>query len=229
MRRAIAVGVATILLGVPETLAANPWPPESGQQSPSLSEAAPRPWKDAGADGYTVVVIAAGAVIAVIAANVLTGGMLTPILTFGAPAATATAAAAIVPSASAAGVGMGPLLVAVPAAALATMGMMMPAATIGAAAPTAGAAAATGAAGSAAGGAGLGMGIGATVEMSFMVAAPTALASVGQPLHEALRDGYTTPSVLFAAFGESAKRAGTMILESGAYIGSAASSWWSGR
>jgi hypothetical protein len=62
-------------------------------------------------------------------------------------------------------------------------------------------------------------------EVLFVAAVP-ALASVGGPVDAALRDGYSTPTVLLEAFGESASRAGSMIVSAGSYIGSTASAWW---
>ena len=232
MRRVIAAGVVAISLTLPATVAAGSMLPEAGPQS-SLSQMAPRPWRDAGADSFTVVAVAAGAVVGVIVANYLSGGMITPILAFGtaaAPGAALGTGAVAAPAAAGIGVGMGSLLVATPAA-MASMGMMTP--LIGAAAPSAaataggGVAAAGAAAGSSVGGAGLGMGLGMGAEMTVMVAAPTTMASVGEPIDRALRDGYTTPTVLLAAIGESAGRAGTMILHSADYLGTTVNAWLS--
>jgi hypothetical protein len=64
-------------------------------------------------------------------------------------------------------------------------------------------------------------------EVLFVAAVP-ALASVGGPVDTALRDGYTTPTMLFQAFEESASRAGSLIVTAGNYVGSAASSWLNG-
>ena len=230
MRRVIAAGVVAISLTLPATVAAGSMLPEAGPQS-SLSQMAPRPWRDAGADSFTVVAVAAGAVAGVIVANYLSGGMITPILAFGtaaAPSATLGTAAAAAPAAAGIGLGMGTLFVATPAA-MASMGMMTP--LVGAAAPAAaataggGVAAAGAAAGSSLGGAGLGMGLGMGAEMTVMVAAPTTMASVGEPIDRALRDGYTTPAVLLATIGESAGRAGTMILHSADYVGTTVNAW----
>jgi hypothetical protein len=64
-------------------------------------------------------------------------------------------------------------------------------------------------------------------EVLFAAAVP-ALVSVGGPVDAALRDGYTTPSTLLAAFEESASRAGSMIGAAGSYVGSATSAWLNG-
>jgi hypothetical protein len=234
MRRAIAVGAVAIALTMSETVAAESMRPEAGPQ-PSLSQMAPQPWRDAGADSFRVVAVAAGAVVGVIVANYLSGGLITPILAFGTaatPSATLGTAAAATPAAAGIGLGMGSLFVAAPAA-MASMGMMTP--LIGAAAPAtvatagSGVAAAGAAAGSSLGGAGLGMGLGMGAEMTVMVAAPTTMANVGEPIDRALRDGYTTPTVLLAAIGESADRAGTMILHSADYLGTTVNGWLSAQ
>ena len=64
-------------------------------------------------------------------------------------------------------------------------------------------------------------------EMILVAGAP-ALVSVGGPVDAALRDGYTTPTVLLEAFGESASRAGSMIVAAGSYVSSTASAWLNG-
>jgi len=51
--------------------------------APSLSPMVPMPRDEAGVNGYRIVAIAAGALVGVVAANFLTGGMITPILAFG--------------------------------------------------------------------------------------------------------------------------------------------------
>jgi hypothetical protein len=55
---------------------------------------------------------------------------------------------------------------------------------------------------------------------------PAVLYSVGQPVDAALRDGYTTPSTLAAAFAESGRRAGAIVVDAGAYVGATAGDWW---
>src|SRR5262245_27160596 len=116
MREATAVGIGTLLLGVSGSLAGEAPIPALPPQPASLSEAAPLPWRDRGADGYHVAAIAAGTVAVVIAANILTGGMITPVFTLGGPAAATATASAGAASASGIGVGAGALLVAAPAA-----------------------------------------------------------------------------------------------------------------
>src|SRR5262245_30387135 len=126
MRRAIVAGIGMVFLGVPGALAGDRLFPDVSRQPPSLSQAAPQPWHDAGAGGYRVAVIAAGAAVGVIAANFLTGGLITPLLTLGGgPAAAAVTANAAAPAAAGIGLGAGALLVAAPAA-MASMGMMTP-------------------------------------------------------------------------------------------------------
>jgi hypothetical protein len=71
----------------------------------------------------------------------------------------------------------------------------------------------------------LGMGF----DMVVMAAAPTAMTSVGAPVDAALRDGYATPEVLVRAFGESASRAGSLVVATGTYLGSTVSTWWDGK
>jgi hypothetical protein len=169
MRRAIATGIVAAFLAMPGAVAAEPMAVSVDGAPLSLSQMAPRPWHDAGVDSLRVVAIAAGTVVGVVAANYLTGGMITPLLAFG----TTAPAAAAAPAATGIGLGMGSLMVAAPAA-MASMGVMTP--LLGAAAPsvaaTAGAGAATaGAAGaSSLGGTSLGVGLGMGAEMSVMVA-----------------------------------------------------------
>jgi hypothetical protein len=57
-------------------------------QAPSLSESVPMPrLQEPGMNGYRLIAIAAGAVVGVIAINYMTGGLITPILTYGSGAA----------------------------------------------------------------------------------------------------------------------------------------------
>ena len=55
---------------------------------------------------------------------------------------------------------------------------------------------------------------------------PAVLYSVGQPIDAALRDGYTTPSTLAAAFAESGRRAGEIAVDAGSYVGTTVAGWW---
>jgi hypothetical protein len=55
---------------------------------------------------------------------------------------------------------------------------------------------------------------------------PATVLSVGQPVDAALRDGYTTPSTLAAAFVESGRRAEVMVLNAGTYVGETVGAWW---
>src|SRR3954451_394999 len=50
---------------------------------PSLSPMVPMPREAAGVSGYRVIAIAAGTVVGLVAANFLTGGMITPVLAWG--------------------------------------------------------------------------------------------------------------------------------------------------
>src|SRR5262245_54778088 len=54
------------------------------QTAPSLAESVPTPGVEAKIDGYRVAAIAVGAVAGVIVANAVTGGMVTPVLLWGA-------------------------------------------------------------------------------------------------------------------------------------------------
>ena len=54
------------------------------QTAPPLAEGVPTPRVEATIDGYRVAAIAAGAIAGVIVANVVTGGMITPVLLAGA-------------------------------------------------------------------------------------------------------------------------------------------------
>ncbi len=55
---------------------------------------------------------------------------------------------------------------------------------------------------------------------------PAAIISVGQPVDAALRDGFTTPSSLAAAFVESGRRAGALVVNGGSYVGATVADWW---
>jgi hypothetical protein len=63
-----------------------------------------------------------------------------------------------------------------------------------------------------------------TVEASI----PAALWSVSAPIDAALRDGYATPATFAIAVGESARNAGTLVGDVGAYIGATAKAWLDG-
>jgi uncharacterized protein YcfJ len=60
-----------------------PTPPAVVIEKPSLSDAVPTPRETSEADGYRVAAISAGAVAGVVVANVLTGGLITPVLLAG--------------------------------------------------------------------------------------------------------------------------------------------------
>src|SRR4051794_5983256 len=88
--RRVALGMAGALL----------WPfgahgqdrlPPVAVEAPSLSEMAPVPRNEAEAGGYHIAVIAAGAVVGVMGANFMTGGLITPLLAAGTGTAMATA------------------------------------------------------------------------------------------------------------------------------------------
>jgi hypothetical protein len=55
---------------------------------------------------------------------------------------------------------------------------------------------------------------------------PATALSVGQPVDAALRDGFTTPGTLAAAFAESGRRAGALVLNAGDYVGATVGAWW---
>ncbi len=57
-------------------------------------------------------------------------------------------------------------------------------------------------------------------------AGPAAVLNVGQPVDAALRDGYTTPSTLAAAFEESGRRAESLVVKAGTYFGDTVGAWW---
>jgi hypothetical protein len=65
-------------------------------------------------------------------------------------------------------------------------------------------------------------------DLTVEASAPAAMVSVAAPVDAALRDGYTTPTTLAIAFGESASQAGTVVRDIGAYLGATARSWWDG-
>ena len=155
--------------------------PPVAVEPPSLSEMATVPRIEAEASGYHIVVIAAGAVVGVIAANYLTGGLITPLLAAGTGTAGATAPGA------AAGLGTTAIatLVAIEAGWL-------------------------------------------VFDLTVEASALATVVSVSGPVDAALRDGYTTPTTFAAAIGESASRAGTVVLDIGAYLGATARGWWNG-
>ena len=66
------------------------------------------------------------------------------------------------------------------------------------------------------------------LEVLVLAAAPTAALQVATPVHDALRDGYTTPDTLLLAIGESANRAKDVVVATFNYAGSVVSNWWSG-
>jgi len=55
---------------------------------------------------------------------------------------------------------------------------------------------------------------------------PAVVYGVGQPIDAALRDGYTTPTTLAAAFAERGRRAGAIAMNAGAYVGATVEDWW---
>lgn len=55
---------------------------------------------------------------------------------------------------------------------------------------------------------------------------PATVLSVGQPVDAALRDGYTTPGTLAAAFEESGRRAEAIAVKAGTYVGTTVGAWW---
>src|SRR5262245_49718823 len=63
------------------------------QTAPSLAESVPTPGVEANIDGYRVAAISVGAVAGVLVANAVTGGMVTPVLLWGAGDAGLVAAA----------------------------------------------------------------------------------------------------------------------------------------
>lgn len=107
-------------------------------------------------------------------------------------------------------------------------GMIMPLLAAGAAMP-AGTAAAPAAASATVGALLTAQALGMGFDMVVMAAAPTAMTSVGGPVDAALRDGYTTPEGLLSAFGESASRAGSLVVATDAYLGSTVSTWLNGN
>jgi hypothetical protein len=55
---------------------------------------------------------------------------------------------------------------------------------------------------------------------------PATVLSVGQPVDAALRDGFTTPSTLAAAFAESGRRAEALVVGAGSYVGETVGGLW---
>jgi hypothetical protein len=76
--------VASILL-FPAAAAAQEAPaPSAAPSTPSLSETVPLPRAESGLDGYQVAAISVGALAGVVVANVVTGGLIAPVLMTGA-------------------------------------------------------------------------------------------------------------------------------------------------
>lgn len=79
--------VASILL-FPAAAAAQeatlPAAPSAAPSTPSLSETVPLPRAESGLDGYQVAAISIGAIAGVVVANVVTGGMIAPVMMAGA-------------------------------------------------------------------------------------------------------------------------------------------------
>jgi hypothetical protein len=64
--------------------ATSPTPPAAVPATPSLSETVPLPRAESGLDGYQVAAISIGALAGVVVANVVTGGLIAPVLMAGA-------------------------------------------------------------------------------------------------------------------------------------------------
>jgi hypothetical protein len=79
--------VASILL-FPAAAAAqdatSPTAPAAMPATPSLSETVPLPRAESGLDGYQVAAISIGAIAGVVVANVVTGGLIAPVMMAGA-------------------------------------------------------------------------------------------------------------------------------------------------
>jgi hypothetical protein len=109
-----------------------PAAPPPAVSQPSLSPMVPMPREEAGISGYRVIAIAAGTVVGLVAANYLTGGMITPILAWGTGTAIepAMAMGAVraggVMAVDAAAVGAAPAAVAAPEVAVAAAPAMAP-------------------------------------------------------------------------------------------------------
>lgn len=81
MRKSLIVASLVILPGAALAQDATaPTPPAPVIEAPSLSETVPLPRQASEEDGYRVVAISAGAVAGVVVTNVLTGGLITPVL-----------------------------------------------------------------------------------------------------------------------------------------------------
>jgi hypothetical protein len=81
MRKSLIVASLVLLPGAALAQDATaPTPPAPVIEAPSLSETVPLPRQASEEDGYRVVAISAGAVAGVVVANVLTGGLITPVL-----------------------------------------------------------------------------------------------------------------------------------------------------
>jgi hypothetical protein len=87
-----AVAITGTLLLSGGAVAQEGSPSIAAGQSPSLSESVPMPDLETGVSGYQVVAIAAGAVAGVVAANLMTGGMISSILLYGSGAVAPSAA-----------------------------------------------------------------------------------------------------------------------------------------
>ena len=165
MRLVVVTGIVGIFFGQIAALAQDGPPATTAPTLPAGISATL-----ADLNGYRVATIAAGGVVGVIAANILTGGMISPLLAIG-PGSAATAPV--------------------------TAGVAF-------------------------------FAVREVVWHGFvLVSGPAAVVSVGAPVDAALRDGYTTPSTLAVAFGESARRArDARRWNAGTYLGEKLGSWW---
>jgi hypothetical protein len=75
--------VASIAL-FPAAAAAQEATAPAASSTPSLSESVPLPRAESGLDGYQVAAISVGALAGVVVANMVTGGLITPVLMSGA-------------------------------------------------------------------------------------------------------------------------------------------------
>lgn len=189
-------------------------PPAAAQ--PSLSPMVPMPREEAGVSGYRVIAIAAGTVVGLVAANYLTGGMITPIMAWGTGTAMEPAmAAAMMPAAGAAAVDAAAVGAAPAAAAMAAPAAAPAAAAAAAPAAAAAAPAAAAAVEPAAVAAAPAAAPAAAAVVDVAAAAPAAIANAAAPVVQTVGWGYRV--------GQAA------VLAAGAVVGGYVGNWVYGK
>jgi hypothetical protein len=123
MRRTILIASLILMPVAAAAQDASPLPPAGA--APQVPYIVPMPREEAGVSGYRILAITAGAVVGVVVANFLTGGMITPILAAGTgaamPAMAAPAVAVVEPAVVAGAAAVPAAAAAAPAAAAAVV------------------------------------------------------------------------------------------------------------